>query len=207
MNVLNRIAPLPAQKLLLGISLFFWCGAMHLYWPNNGGSGLSLPLNITSWIYAVVLAASVLMLAPRQRWRITVPAAGFTVGAFILTLLCLLTPDVRQAEALLVAGALLGGVSVYLVTLQIPLTANTLTALLALLWGACVIECLVFVYQYWHLPGVDYWEFAWRRGTRPYAFFSRSTCWPALRPVACCCQPRSFYGCATGIELSSGLAW
>lgn len=135
MNVLNRIAPLPAQKLLLGISLFFWCGAMHLYWPNNGGSGLSLPLNITSWIYAVVLAASVLMLAPRQRWRITVPAAGFTVGAFILALLCLLTPDVRQAEALLVAGALLGGVSVYLVTLQIPLTANTLTALLALLWG------------------------------------------------------------------------
>ncbi len=104
MNVLNRIAPLPAQKLLLGISLFFWCGAMHFYWPNNGGSGLSLPLNITSWIYAVVLAASALMLAPRQRWRITVPAAGFTIGAFILMLLCLLTPDVRQAEALLVAG-------------------------------------------------------------------------------------------------------
>lgn len=173
MNVLNRIAPLPAQKLLLGISLFFWCGAMHLYWPNNGGSGLSLPLNITSWIYAVVLAASVLMLVPRQRWRITVPAAGFTVGAFILTLLCLLTPDVWQAEALLVAGALLGGVSVYLVTLQIPLTANTLTALLALLWGACVIECLAFVYQYWHLPGVEYWEFAWRRGTRPYGIFQQ----------------------------------
>ncbi|WP_208744667.1 O-antigen ligase family protein [Citrobacter portucalensis] len=173
MNVLNRIAPLPAQKLLLGISLFFWCGAMHLYWPNNGGSGLSLPLNITSWIYAVVLAASVLMLVPRQRWRITVPAAGFTVGAFILTLLCLLTPDVWQAEALLVAGALLGGVSVYLVTLQIPLTANTLTALLALLWGACVIECLAFVYQYWHLPGVEYWEFAWWRGTRPYGIFQQ----------------------------------
>ena len=173
MNELNRIAPLPAQKLLLGISLFFWCGAMHFYWPNNGGSGLSLPLNITSWIYAVVLAASALMLAPRQRWRITVPAAGFTIGAFILMLLCLLTPDVRQAEALLVAGALLGGVSVYLVTLQIPLTANTLTALLALLWGACVIECLVFVYQYWHLPGVDYWEFAWRRGTRPYGIFQQ----------------------------------
>ena len=173
MNVLNRIAPLPAQKLLLGISLFFWCGVMHLYWPNNGGSGLSLPLNITSWIYAVVLAASVLMLVPRQRWRITVPAAGFTVGAFILTLLCLLTPDVWQAEALLVAGALLGGVSVYLVTLQIPLTANTLTALLALLWGACVIECLAFVYQYWHLPGVEYWEFAWRRGTRPYGIFQQ----------------------------------
>lgn len=173
MNVLNRIAPLPAQKFLLGISLFFWCGAMHLYWPNNGGSGLSLPLNITSWIYAVVLAASVLMLVPRQRWRITVPAAGFTVGAFILTLLCLLTPDVWQAEALLVAGALLGGVSVYLVTLQIPLTANTLTALLALLWGACVIECLAFVYQYWHLPGVEYWEFAWRRGTRPYGIFQQ----------------------------------
>ena len=173
MNVLNRIAPLPAQKLLLGISLFFWCGAMHLYWPNNGGSGLSLPLNITSWIYAVVLAASVLMLVPRQRWLITVPAAGFTVGAFILTLLCLLTPDVWQAEALLVAGALLGGVSVYLVTLQIPLTANTLTALLALLWGACVIECLAFVYQYWHLPGVEYWEFAWWRGTRPYGIFQQ----------------------------------
>ncbi len=39
--------------------------------------------------------------------------------------------------------------------------------------GGCVIECLVFVYQYWHLPGVDYWEFAWRRGTRPYGIFQQ----------------------------------
>lgn len=77
---------------------------MHLYWPNNGGSGLSLPLNITAWIYAVVLAASALMLVPRQRWRITIPAAGFTMGALILTLLCLLTPEVWRSEALLVAG-------------------------------------------------------------------------------------------------------
>lgn len=173
MNALHRIAPLPAQKLLLVVSLFFWGGAMHLYWPNNGGSGLSLPLNITAWIYAVVLAASALMLVPRQRWRVTIPAAGFTIGALILTLLCLLTPEVWRSEALLVAGALLGGVLVYLATLQIPLTTNTLTVLLALLWGACVLECLAFTYQYWHWPGVNYWEFAWRRGTRPYGIFQQ----------------------------------
>ncbi|HAW2567081.1 TPA: Tat pathway signal sequence, partial [Escherichia coli] len=173
MNALHRIAPLPAQKLLLVVSLFFWGGAMHLYWPNNGGSGLSLPLNITAWIYAVVLAASALMLVPRQRWRITIPAAGFTMGALILTLLCLLTPEVWRSEALLVAGALLGGVLVYLATLQIPLTTNTLTVLLALLWGACVLECLAFTYQYRHWPGVNYWEFTWRRGTRPYGIFQQ----------------------------------
>ncbi|EPF2244325.1 O-antigen ligase family protein [Citrobacter werkmanii] len=173
MNALNRIAPLPAQKLLLTVSLFFWCGVMHLYWSNNGGSGLSLPLNITSWIYAAVLVASTAMLVPHRRWRITVPAMGFTLGALILSLLCLLTPGVWRSEALLVAGALLGGVVVYLVTLQIPLTVNVRTALLALLWGACVIECLAFVYQYWHWPGVDYWEFAWRRGTRPYGIFQQ----------------------------------
>ena len=103
MNALHRIAPLPAQKVLLVVSLLFWGGAMHLYWPNNGGSGLSLPLNITAWIYAVVLAASASMLVPRQRWRITIPAAGFTMGALILTLLCLLTPEVWRSEALLVA--------------------------------------------------------------------------------------------------------
>lgn len=173
MNALNRIAPLPAQKLLLIVSLFFWCGVMHLYWSNNGGSGLSLPLNITSWIYAAVLVASTAMVLPHRRWRITVPATGFTLGALILTLLCLLTPGVWRSEALLVMGALLGGVVVYLVTLQIPLTVNVRTALLALLWGACVIECLAFVYQYWHWPGVDYWEFAWRRGTRPYGIFQQ----------------------------------
>lgn len=173
MNALNRIAPLPAQKLLLIVSLFFWCGVMHLYWSNNGGSGLSLPLNITSWIYAAVLVASTAMVLPHRRWRITVPAMGFTLGALILSLLCLLTPGVWRSEALLVAGALLGGVVVYLVTLQIPLTVNVRTALLALLWGACVIECLAFVYQYWHWPGVDYWEFAWRRGTRPYGIFQQ----------------------------------
>lgn len=173
MNALNRIAPLPAQKLLLVVSLFFWGGAMHLYWPNNGGSGLSLPLNITSWIYAVVLTASASVLVPSRCWRITVPATGFTLGALILALLCLLTSGVWRSEALLVMGALLGGVLVYLVTLQIPLTTNVRTALLALLWGACVIECLAFVCQYWHLPGVDYWEFAWRRGTRPYGIFQQ----------------------------------
>ncbi|EGT0659892.1 O-antigen ligase family protein [Citrobacter werkmanii] len=173
MNALNRIAPLPAQKLLLIVSLFFWCGVMHLYWSNNGGSGLSLPLNITSWSYAAVLVASTAMVLPHRRWRITVPATGFTLGALILTLLCLLTPGVWRSEALLVMGALLGGVVVYLVTLQIPLTVNVRTALLALLWGACVIECLAFVYQYWHFPGVDYWEFAWRRGTRPYGIFQQ----------------------------------
>lgn len=173
MNALNRTALLPAQKLLLIVSLFFWCGVMHLYWSNNGGSGLSLPLNITSWIYAAVLVASTAMLVPHRRWRITVPAMGFTLGALILTLLCLLTPGVWRSEALLVMGALLGGVVVYLVTLQIPLTVNVRTALLALLWGACVIECLAFVYQYWHWPGVDYWEFAWRRGTRPYGIFQQ----------------------------------
>jgi O-antigen polymerase len=113
------------------------------------------------------------MLVPHRRWRITVPATGFTLGALILTLLCLLTPGVWRSEALLVMGALLGGVVVYLVTLQIPLTVNVRTALLALLWGACVIECLAFVYQYWHWPGVDYWEFAWRRGTRPYGIFQQ----------------------------------
>ncbi|UBX43948.1 O-antigen ligase family protein [Citrobacter werkmanii] len=173
MNALNRIAPLPGQKLLLIVSLFFWCGIMHLYWLNNGGSGLSLPLNITSWIYAAVLTVSVTMLLPHRRWRITVPAIGFMLGALILTLLCLLTPGIWRSEALLVMGALLGGVLVYLVTLQIPLTVNVRTVLLALLWGACVIECLAFVYQYWHWPGVDYWEFAWRRGTRPYGIFQQ----------------------------------
>ncbi|MCU6175599.1 O-antigen ligase family protein [Citrobacter cronae] len=173
MNALNRIAPLPGQKLLLIVSLFFWCGVMHLYWSNNGGSGLSLPLNITSWIYAAVLAASTAMLLPRRHWRITVPAMGFMLGALILMLLCLLTPGVWRSEALLVAGALLGGVLVYLVTLQIPLTTNVRTVLLALLWGSCVIECVAFVYQYWHWPGVDYWEFAWRRGTRPYGIFQQ----------------------------------
>ena len=57
------------------------------------------------------------------------------LGALILTLLCLLTPDIWRSEALLVAGALQGGVLVYLVTLQIPLTTNVRTVLLALLWG------------------------------------------------------------------------
>lgn len=172
-NTLNRLAPLPAQRVFLGLSLFYWCGAMHLYWPNNGGSGLSLPLNILAWIYAVVLAGCVSVRPPRQVWRVTLPAVGFIAGSLILTLLCLMTPAVWQPESLLVAGALLGGVLVYLVVLQIPLAANTLTTLLALLWGASLIECLVFVYQYWHLPGVGYWEFAWWRSTRPYGIFQQ----------------------------------
>lgn len=173
MNTLNRIAPLSAQRFLLAASLLFWCGGMHLYWPNNGGSGLSLPLNIVAWIYAVVLVGSASVLLPRRRWRLTLPAVGFMAGALILTLLCLLTPVVWKTEALLVAGALLGGTLLYLAVLQIPLTVNMLTALLALLWSACLLECFAFIYQYLHLPGVGYWEFAWWRSTRPYGIFQQ----------------------------------
>lgn len=72
--------------------------------------------------------------------------------------------------------------------------------------GACVIECLVFVYQYWHLPGVDYWEFARRRGTRPYGIFQQVNLLASFTACGVLLSATLFYGCATGIELSSGLA-
>ena len=46
----------------------------------------------------VVLVASASVLVPRKHWRITVPATVFSMGALILTLLCLLTPGVSGSS-------------------------------------------------------------------------------------------------------------
>lgn len=158
---------------MLGLSMAFWGIILHFYWPNNGGSGLSLPLNILAWLYAGLVLGGASVLLPRRRWHITMPLQLIIVGTILLTLLCVLTPEIWRPEALLVAGAIAGGALFYLVLLQIPLTGKALTTLLIILWAACLLECGVFLIQYLHLPLAQFWEFPWRRGTRPYGIFQQ----------------------------------
>lgn len=163
----------PARRVLLGLSLAFWGAALPLYWPNNGGSGLSLPLNIIAWLYAALVMGGASCVLRRHPWRITTPLRFMLAGTLLLTMLCLLTAAIWRAEATLVAGALIGGALFYLVLLQIPLTGKTLTALLSMLWGASLIQCLVFLIQYLHLPLAQLWEFPLWRETRPYGVFQQ----------------------------------
>lgn len=161
------------QRLIIGLSTAFWGITLHLYWPNNGGSGLSLPMNIMAWLYAGLIMGGASCLLSRRRWRITTPSLCIIAGTFLLTLLCLLTPAIWRSEAILVAGAITGGALFYLVLLQIPLTGKVFTQLLTILWGASLLECGIFTLQYLHLPLAQFWEFPWWRDARPYGIFQQ----------------------------------
>lgn len=161
------------SRLFTALNLAFWCGFMHLYWPNNGGSGLSLPFNIIAWLYAVLCIACIAAGSAPRRWRLTRPQGDFVTGGVILCALCLLTPAIWRAEACLVAASLLGGLLFYSALLQRTMSGKALTTMLQILVGASMLECFIFLIQYFHLPQADYWAFPWWRHIRPYGVFQQ----------------------------------
>lgn len=57
------------------------------------------------------------------------------------------------------------------------------------------------------LAGVNYWEFAWRRGTRPYGIFQQVNLMASFTACGVLLSALLFYGYVADIELSSRLLW
>lgn len=165
------LARLSAYRLFILLSVLFWCGVLHVYGTNNGGSGLALPVNINAWLYACGVAL-IIGIGARRNWAMTRSALLFSGAVALLTLLCLLTPAVWRGVAMMRAAGLVGGLLFYLLLLRLPLEGRGRTTALLILWLAVIIECLAFVAQYLQL-GASLWEFPWWRHVRPYGIFQQ----------------------------------
>ena len=160
-----------AYRGFILLSMLFWCGTLHIYGMNNGGSGLELPVNIGAWLYA----CGVLLIiggCARRNWALTRSAQLFSGGAALLILLCLLTPAVWRGVAMMRAAGIAGGLLFYLLLFRLPLEGRGRRTVLTILWLAVNIECLAFLAQYLRLA-TSLWEFPWWRYARPYGIFQQ----------------------------------
>jgi O-antigen polymerase len=170
---MERVQPASsrAYRLFILLSILFWCGTLHVYGMNNGGSGLELPVNIGAWLYAcgvlLIIGAS-----SGRNWAFTRSAQLFCVGAALLVLLCLLTPAIWRSVALMRAAGIVGGLLFYLLLFRLPLEGRGRRTVLTILWLAVNIECLAFLAQYLRLATL-LWEFPWWRYARPYGIFQQ----------------------------------
>jgi O-antigen polymerase len=137
---------------LFGLLMFYFIFAMHIYWPNRGGSGFYLPWNMVGIICLAVMTLGTMIIVrpPLAGSRLFTPLA---LGTFILLLPLLWTKNPYLGEALPRLIGLLMGVAGYFSLLQYPLNRQWRHRLLILLLAATVIEAVWAMLQYfWLMP-------------------------------------------------------
>ncbi|MGX1960557.1 Wzy polymerase domain-containing protein [Serratia proteamaculans] len=161
----------PKAAWLFGLAAFYCLIAMHIYWPNRGGSGFYLPWNLVGGIF---IALTILGAMPFSRPPLAV--SGFfnrlALGGLILFLPLLWAQQPWLSEALPRLIGLVLGVMAYFALLQIPLDRLWRRRLLTLLLAAAVIEALFGLVQYCLLqPGN--WIGYNSLKNRPYGIFQQ----------------------------------
>ncbi|WP_431224598.1 pilin glycosylation ligase domain-containing protein [Serratia sp. L9] len=144
--------PNKSAAWLFGLLTFYFVFAMHIYWPNRGGSGFYLPWNMVGVILLAVITLVTLVMARP-------PLAGshffnyLALGAVILLLPLLWTKAPYFGEALPRFIGLSVGVAAYFSLLQYPLNRQWRHRLLVLLLAATVIEgCWALLQYFWLMP-------------------------------------------------------
>ncbi|CAI1135116.1 PglL family O-oligosaccharyltransferase [Serratia grimesii] len=156
---------------LFGLVAFYCLIAMHIYWPNRGGSGFYLPWNLVGGIFIALMILGAMLFS--QRPLVTsVFFNRLALGGLILLLPLLWTQQPWLSEALPRLMGLVLGVLAYFALLQIPLDRVRRRNLLILLLAATVIEALFGLVQYTLLqPGN--WIGYNSLKNRPYGIFQQ----------------------------------
>lgn len=144
--------PNKSAAWLFGLLTLYFIVAMHIYWPNRGGSGFYLPWNMLGVILLNLLTLSTMLITPP-------PLAGsrffnrLVMGSLILLLPLLWTQPPYLGEALPRLIGLLSGVAAYFALLQYRLNRQWRHRLLVLLLAATALEALWAALQYfWLMP-------------------------------------------------------
>ncbi|CAI1182552.1 PglL family O-oligosaccharyltransferase [Serratia ficaria] len=156
---------------LFGLAAGYCLIAMHLSWPNRGGSGFYLPWNMVGALFMALFILGAMLFS-----RPPLAVSGFfnrlALGGLILLLPACWAAEPWLSEAL---PRLLGlglGVMAYLALLQIPLDRRRRRRLLTLLLAAAVIEALLGMAQYSLLqPGNGFGYDTLKN--RPYGVFQQ----------------------------------
>lgn len=130
-----------ARNHLLVTGLFF-LGSIHYTEPNNGGSGLSIPTNVVSWIVVSwLIGLGFLKLASNARVVYTNLSLCLLGCVFLLSFPTFF-PDSRLVNESVVHYGLMGGVLFFFALLQYKPGLRDLTVLLLLALSGIIIEAL-----------------------------------------------------------------
>ncbi|MGO2366987.1 MAG: Wzy polymerase domain-containing protein [Serratia sp. (in: enterobacteria)] len=161
----------PKAAWLFGLAAFYCLIAMHIYWPNRGGSGFYLPWNLVGGIF-IALTVIGAMLFSRPPLMTSAFFNRLALGGLILLLPLLWAQQPWLSEALPRLMGLVLGVLAYFALLQIPLDRVRRRNLLMLLLAATVIEAVFGLVQYALLqPGN--WIGYNSLKNRPYGIFQQ----------------------------------
>ena len=192
----------PKAAWLFGLAAFYCLIAMHIYWPNRGGSGFYLPWNLVGGIF-IALAILGAMLFSRPPLAVSGFFNGLALGGLILSLPLLWAQQPWLSEALPRLLGLALGIMAYFALLQIPLDRSRRRRLLTLLLAATVIEALFGLVQYSLLqPGN--WIGYNSLKNRPYGIFQQ---WNLMASFMATGLALALYLLSNRRPLSRSLQW
>ncbi|EMG6528840.1 O-antigen ligase family protein [Providencia rettgeri] len=151
--------------LLVFVVIFFGI-ILHIYLPNMGGTGLSLPFNIISGFF---IAFFIVMISITQIKNLTLyyskSSNYITIGLVLLLGLCFFAPENYQLNAYLTAYWLLGALFFYQALLQINISETVLKIIVCSVLFAAIIESLYSIAQVFNFFPIS--------GDRPYGVFQQ----------------------------------
>lgn len=187
---------------LFGLAAFYCLIAMHIYWPNRGGSGFYLPWNLVGGIFITLLIIGAMLFS-----RPPLATSGFfnllASGSLILLLPLLWAQQPWLSEALPRLMGLVLGVLAYFALLQIPLYRRWRRRLLVLLLAATVIEALLGLVQYSLLQPGNWMGYNTLKN-RPYGIFQQ---WNLMASFMATGLALALYLLSARRPLSRSLQW
>ncbi|CAI2531756.1 PglL family O-oligosaccharyltransferase [Serratia liquefaciens] len=187
---------------LFGLAAFYCLIAMHIYWPNRGGSGFYLPWNLVGGIFIALLIIGAMLFS-----RPPLATSGFfnllASGSLILILPLLWAQQPWLSEALPRLMGLVLGVLAYFALLQIPLDRRWRRRLLMLLLAATVIEALLGLVQYSLLQPGNWMGYNTLKN-RPYGIFQQ---WNLMASFMATGLALALYLLSARRPLSRSLQW
>jgi O-antigen polymerase len=187
---------------LFGLAAFYCLIAMHIYWPNRGGSGFYLPWNLVGGIFIALLIIGAMLFG-----RPPLATSGFfnllASGSLILLLPLLWAQQPWLSEALPRLMGLVLGVLAYFALLQIPLDRRWRRRLLMLLLAATVIEALLGLVQYSLLQPGNWMGYNTLKN-RPYGIFQQ---WNLMASFMATGLALALYLLSARRPLSRSLQW
>ncbi len=187
---------------LFGLAAFYCLIAMHIYWPNRGGSGFYLPWNLIGGIFIALLIIGAMLFS-----RPPLATSGFfnllASGSLILLLPLLWAQQPWLSEALPRLMGLVLGVLAYFALLQIPLDRRWRRRLLMLLLAATVIEALLGLVQYSLLQPGNWMGYNTLKN-RPYGIFQQ---WNLMASFMATGLALALYLLSARRPLSRSLQW
>ncbi|MGE9551304.1 Wzy polymerase domain-containing protein [Erwinia amylovora] len=169
------LSRLTVFTLLLGLVIYFLL-LQHLYIPNMGGSGLTLPLNLITWSLMLFICALLSGYAGLRNRLVCGKEIWLgLLAAALMTLPICWTPAVNYPNALPRVAAIWGALFFSLALQQVSFKAATKRAILALIMLSALAECLSGLFQWgWPTTAHQLMEYnISRMAGRPYGIFQQ----------------------------------